>query len=268
MDCQEPAWVFDASGHTYRMTVANTRREREEAYSLVHRIYASRGFTEDDAGMLWYSAHNALSETVTFLVRNESGDAVASGTVIPDSPLGLPMERMYSREIDGFRRSGRRVCEINSLVSTVKEGGWRTRIVILKVFSAAFAYARNVLGFDDLVCVASPEHAKFYSRALLLDRIGDVREDPHANGADSVALRLDVTTAEERFLAKYGRKNDLRNLFRFFRPSSDEVLAFVEWLTASIRALDEETFRYFFVERRNLITTSRSGEFDRFRHVA
>lgn len=248
-------WSFDVDGHKYEMIVANTRSEREEAYSLVHRVYASQGFTESNESSLWYSIHNALPETVTFLVRNSDGQAVASGTVIPDSPLGLPMERMYVDEVEALRKSGRRVCEINSLVSTVTDEGWHSRIVILKVFSAAFAYARNVIGFDDLVCVTSPEHARFYSHVLMLDQVGGLRQDPHANGADSIALRLDVTTAEERFQARYANKSSTRNLFRFFRPSGIEVLEFVEWLSSSIRTLDERTFRHFFVERYDLVSS-------------
>jgi hypothetical protein len=160
---------------------------------------------------------------------------------------------MYQDEVAALRRSGRRMCEINSLVSSAAAAGWAGRSIILKVFSAAFSYARDILGADDLVCVTSPEHARFYRRVLLLDEIGPLRGDPHANGAASVALRLDTATAEQRFRDKYAGREDARNLFRFFRPSPEEVAECVRWIRRQLVALSEEDFHHFFFARQDLL---------------
>lgn len=262
MQAAGQARVFEIEGHSYALTVASTRLEREEAYQLVHKVYKAQGFADPESEGLWYSIHNALPGTVTFLVRNEAGEPIASGTVVPDSPFGLPMERMYGHEISELRDAGRRMCEINSLVSTVAGEGWNGRMIILKIFSAAFAYIKDVLNADDLVCVTSPEHAKFYSHVMMFDSIGDLRTDPHANGAASLALRLDVTTAEEKFREKYGHRQAMKNLFRFFRPSDSDVKQFRAWLLDSVSRLDVETFSHFFLERADLVSDLKQDQIE------
>jgi hypothetical protein len=245
--------VFRVGGRAYRLSIARTRAERMEAYGLVFDVYRAKGFTEPGAPPLWYSIHNALPGTVTFVVKDEDDVPLATGTVVPDSPFGLPMERMYAEEVDGLRRAGRRVCEINSLVSCVTSEGWRARKIILKVFSAAFWYARDVLGAEDLLCVTSPEHSRFYRRILLLDAIGPLRGDPHANDAPSVPLRLNTVTAEAAFQRKYGFRNGPRNLYRFFCPSQADILRLESWMRREIGPIDEMGFRYLFVETANLL---------------
>ena len=244
---------FEVDGRSYTLTVARTRTDRIAAYRLVFDTYHAQGFAEPGALPLWYSIHNCLPETVTFLVRNEDGAPVASGTVVPDSPFGLPLERMYPDEVDTLRRAGRRVCEINSLVSCAASEGWRGRTIIMEIFKAGLWYARDILGATDWLCVTSPEHARFYRHALLLDEIGPLRQDPHANGAASVLLRLDTTTAEAAFQRKYEGREGARNLYRFFCPSRTDVAWLETWMRQEIRPVDEADFCHFFLETQNLI---------------
>lgn len=259
--------TFEIEGQSYDLTVASSRQEREEAYRLVHRVYKAEGFTDPGSDGIWYSIHNALPSTVTFVVRDESGEAIAAGTAVPDSPFGLPMERMYGPEIAAMRKAGRRMCEINSLVSTVTGEGWRGRMIILKVFSAALAYIRDVLNYDDLVCVASPKHARFYGHVLMLDTIGGLRADPHANGAESIALRLDIANVAARFREKYAHRPSTRNLHSFFWPSVDDAVPFRAWLVDSVTPLDVETFAYFFLERVNLVSELQQDQIEYLRRA-
>ena len=75
-----PNPVFHVDGQTYTLSIARTRADRAEAYGLVFNVYQSSGFTEPGALPLWYSLHNALPETVTFVVKDEDGVPLASAS--------------------------------------------------------------------------------------------------------------------------------------------------------------------------------------------
>ncbi len=202
------------AGERCEIGVASTRKEREAAYAFVYRAYREEGFTGRGGGGLWYSLHHILPATATFIMcRN--GEIVATATAVPDSPLGLPMERMYREEIDGLRRQGRRPCEIAGLA--VRGASFSTRLqAILHMYRVVYYYAKFYLTAHDFTVVVSPEHARFYRRVLLFDEIGGERSDPNANGAASVAIRLDLVTAPERFRRRQAGPRPAYNMYDFF----------------------------------------------------
>lgn len=251
---------FVAQGQRYSLWVALTRAEREAVYRFVYDMYRDAGFCEPSRGGMRVSLHDALPGTATIVVESD-GRPVATATVVPDSPLGLPLERMYGPEVELLRDGGRSLCEINRLVCVGTRGRKRLDI-LLHVFRAAYYYSRTVLDADDFLIVVSPEHAHFYRRVLQFEDLGGLRADPHANGAASLALRLELSTASERMREKYAQQphSDFYDFFVRFANGVPEAMK--EWymLLQTVGVMTEEDFLYFFVEKSDLLRKASEAE--------
>ena len=103
-------YIFGSCGDC-EIRVASSIEDRRRAWELVYRIYAEKGYAENDSQGLWYGIHDALPETTTFIVERE-GEVVSALSVVFDSPLGLPSDNLYGPELDLMRGQGRRLCEI------------------------------------------------------------------------------------------------------------------------------------------------------------
>lgn len=177
---------FDLNGEyrigEYRIVVANIRELRERAWRLVYDAYLSKGYMQQDASGMRVLPQDALAETTTFLMERratgpacaDTGAAVATLTVIPDSPLGLPMDDLYRRELDELRSAGRKPWELGKFVSVGGkngENGHRTQI-LLHLFKLGYLTARRLGGATDFVVTVNPRHEAYYRKVLLFKRMG------------------------------------------------------------------------------------------------
>ena len=108
----------------WRIVVANTKELREKAFRLVYDVYIREGYDlrfGRESG-LWCTIHHLHPGTTIFLAEKE-GMLAGSVTVIPDSRLGLPTDRIFPEPLADLRKAGRRLSEISSLVVTEEPGG-------------------------------------------------------------------------------------------------------------------------------------------------
>ena len=96
--------------------VARSRRELEKAYALVYQEYLKRDYINEVESGWRISLHNAMPETTTFVGIMEE-EVLATVSIIPDSPLGLPMDCIYREELNQFRAQKKKICEISMLAS-------------------------------------------------------------------------------------------------------------------------------------------------------
>ncbi len=229
----------------YTVDIAATIEERKQAWALVYEKYREKGYAQSHPSRLWYSLHDALPETTTFLVRKH-GCNVATLTLVPDSPLTIPADRLYGDELQALRSRGRRICEITSLVSD--ESNRRRCVEVLRhMFKVAYLAARRLDGATDFVITVNPRHTLYYEKKMLFERVGDVRTYDKVGGAPAALLRLDLTTAEIRYKELLG-KDTLRC---FVNPATEKrVLA---WLRARRTRLNQSDVRTWFVNKRPLL---------------
>ncbi|MFH1022926.1 MAG: hypothetical protein V1809_06015 [Planctomycetota bacterium] len=246
-----PADCAAAAGMT--LHVANTRALREEAWGLVHRMYRARGMEKSNSAKMRILPADAHPEATTFLVRHD-GRCVATLTLVPDSPLGLPSGEVCAAAFEKLRREGRVFCEMTKLAVDVDDlpGGARAGIpALLDLFRLAYLTARWILGATDIVASARPHHARFYENTLLFAPIGGPAAYDSVEGTPGVPMRLDLTTAQARYFARYANRSGSRNLHDAFVREDDART--VAWIAEGRRPLVAEDFRYFFVEKTNLL---------------
>jgi hypothetical protein len=235
----------------WAITVASDRRSRERAWRLVHEVYCEKGYQPDRQQGIRLLLQDALPESATFLAEGSPRGAspLATLTLIPDSPLGLPMDALYGRELEALRSAGRRPCEIAKLVACVEE---RTGMeLLLHLFKLAYLYARRTADCTDFVITVHPRHEKYYRRLLLFEPIGETRPYDAVNGVPAVPMRLDLLSAEARYRAKFGGLSGRANLHAFF--VNDQEPAILDWLRSVRRPMSEADLRHFMVERSDLL---------------
>ncbi|MFC1672005.1 hypothetical protein ACFL01_02595 [Planctomycetota bacterium] len=239
---------FRAGGNRYTVRIADTRELREKAYRLMYDIYVKIGYGHPHPSRMWYSLYGLLPDTVTVLVMDRDR-AVATMTVVFDSPFGLPDDANYPEELNRQRAFGRNLAQIISLgVRADVCGGTK---VLVKLFNFAYFVARGIRGATDFVNTVIPRHAPFYYHKLLFEHVGEERYQPKT-GVNVVLIKLDFNEAEAETHREHGslqRPGSTRHtLYKHF-ASVQEAPEVVESLASRIRPITREDLD-FFLERR------------------
>jgi hypothetical protein len=248
----EPVSAADAE-----VIVAGTRELREQAWELVHDAYVSKGYMERCPSKMRLQLQDALPEATTFLARERgSGRALATLTVYPDGALGLPMDAIYRRELDGLRAAGRKPCEIAKLVADLdlREGAR----ILISLFRLAYLTVRRLEAGTDLVITVNPRHERYYRRLLLFERIGEVKSYGAVGGAPAVPLRLDLETVEQRYHERSAANGGRSDVHDFLVDSDEEPT--LERLRRERRPMSADDFRHFFARRVDLLRMATPSE--------
>jgi hypothetical protein len=230
--------------------IADTRDELEAAYRLVHDVYVQEGYADAHESGMRVNLRYALPTTTTFVGIHE-GKVVITMTLVGDSPLGLPMDAIFSRELYRLRRQGRFLAEVSALASdpSYRKG---TQALALFTNKIMWLYAIRNLKVDDLVIAINPKHRWVYRTLILFEPISSgVKSYHYVKDAPAIAMRLDLTNIMQRMERAYRGLPSGVHLFHFFvnerspqieLPTTDEP--YNVW--------NEELFSYFFEQRTDL----------------
>ena len=225
--------------------IANTLSELEDAYKLVHDVFVDSGYIDPHPLGLRVKIHNALPETTTFIAKFHQRIALTL-TLYPDSQLGVPMDSAYKRDIDKLRGQGRTVAEVGALASNVVIRNHGISMIANKII---INYATEFLGIDDIIITVHPRRRWVYESILLFEKIGKVKEYEEVKGNPAVALRLNLNTARERYMKKYGKKTLENNMYDFIFNKKISDLANFETIKNDEPIWTESLLSYFFKEK-------------------
>ncbi|MBT3185529.1 MAG: hypothetical protein HN342_13510 [Nitrospina sp.] len=244
---KQETFKFDNDRYTIR--VANDLNTRRQAYELIYDLYIEKGFAKPDMSEMWFSIHDALPNTVTFVVENQSGDMVGTATVILDTGMRLPIDTIYPEEIKALRSKGRCPSEVAHFgVRDNLKGGMQ---VLVKLFNFFYIYAHRICKSTDFVITVNPRHASFYKKALLFNQVGEERDYGKVNGAPAVLMHLDLSVPAQQIRLEHEQGKRTGTIYKYFYSTSEEP-EIAQKLIKTIRPMTEKEFRYFFVEQTNL----------------
>jgi hypothetical protein len=254
------SYTFGPAGE-YRVLVAADRSSRERALSLVYGVYLAAGLAEQRPSRMLITVHDALPGTTSFLVERaapggEAPAAVASLTLIPDGPLGLPIESVAGDALAELRGAGRHPVELAKLATvaaTEKRERNRRRPseeIVLHLFKLAYLAAVRAEQATDMVISVSAHQARFFRRVFLFEPLNGPRAG-RAERSLAVPLRLDLTTARQRHEKRASRGAGEHHLFSFF--INDQEPEILKWLRRRRTPLAPEDVRYLFAERTQLL---------------
>ncbi|MBI4358465.1 MAG: PilZ domain-containing protein [Candidatus Omnitrophica bacterium] len=182
---------------------AQTFEELKEAYHLVYQEFLKRGYSKEKQSKMYYHLYSLLPETRTFLLH-EKGTLLGTVTLVPQSALGLPMERVFPDEVKKLKEEGRKLAEV-TLLSVDQSAFGKNRFLLtnLKKLASAFRLFKILFdsaryhGITDLIIGMHPKHERLY-RYLAFETIGPIRSYPGAEGKPALLMRLDIKRAIER----------------------------------------------------------------------
>jgi hypothetical protein len=165
--------------------------------------------------------------------------------VVPDSPLGLPADKVFPEETGRLRASGAKLAEAVSLV----QGRLSERagmLVAAKLCEFTCLAAGRLLGATDLVITVNPRHESYYRRVMLFDRRGAEAPCDKVSGAPAVFLTLNFAEMQ-RHIERTELPEAPRTIYRrFMKPAAAGAAA--AHLGRQRRPLDEAALRRYFVE--------------------
>jgi hypothetical protein len=220
-----------------------------QAFRLQHDQYVAHAYMDPHPSGWRLSLYNALPETRVFVARSDDR-VVATMTLIPDSPLGLPMDEIYADELRQLRDEGRDLAEVSGLAM---DSAYQASGIAILLRLTRMMVIQAVQTESDLCIAVNPHHAAFYRKAFHFQAIGGLKQYRKVNGAPAVALRLDLALARS-----------LMNELRAGHPMISEVHGFlfdpvnVEQVIArlaedSARALSGEELLEFFFSRHDAL---------------
>jgi N-acyl-L-homoserine lactone synthetase len=179
--------------------VAAGREELEDIYRLRYQAYLGKGYISPNPSGMKTDEWDELPEAIQFVAVNE-GKVVGAVRLVLDSPKGLPMERVFAREVANLRTQGRKVAEASTLVvDTCNDEPDRRTWLSLCTALWQEAEARGV---DDLCIAVTRNHLKLYRR-LSFESMGAGRHYEALKGVFAYPLRLRVGKARAMSISDY-----------------------------------------------------------------
>ncbi len=234
--------------------VARTRQELEGAFSIVYKEYLKRGYIPKGyKSNLRISLYNALPTTTTFVAK-QGRKVVAGVTLIPDSPLGVPMDKIYKEELDILRRDGCKIAEVSQLAIDTELFGkgffsmfnFNKLMFIFKLFKVLFDYVMSINELTDLCIAVNPSHQYLY-KFLYFEQFAGLKYYGPVNRAPAVALRLKLTGVGERVKRK--------GIYKIFIADKSDPIS----LKGKFK-LDAGDLEYFFAKKSDIFKKSNAQQ--------
>ena len=205
----------EQSGRMVKIRSADSSGRRGSASVLINRMYATRGYRSSPLP-------TEREPTRITLVASEHDEVVGTITIGFDSASRLHVDDLFSSEVDGLRRAGRRVCEFTKLAM---DSVVRSKRVLAALFHVSYIYGHRLMAYDNLLIEVNPRHVRYYTRMLGFRAIGEPRLNLRVN-APAVLMSLDFSHARER-IAKFGGKPQYslleRSLYPYFFSRAEEA---------------------------------------------
>lgn len=176
----------DRPGTGLTFQCAHTIDEVVDAWQLVYTAYRRKKLIHPNRQRL-HTTRYAVGNHATVITGRMGPLVVSTMTAILDNPVGLPLDRVYSDDLDSLRARGRKMMEI-SLFADRRENLARSSASLLQLMRFAWQWgiSKNV---TDFVIGVHPRHARFYSRAFGFEPSGPERTYPAVNDHPVVFLR-------------------------------------------------------------------------------
>jgi hypothetical protein len=198
---------LESDERNFQIRLASTECGRNNASSLIHRMYSSRGYKVSETVL---DCPNRVTVTIS-----EDEFVIGTITLGIDSPSGILADEMFSQEVDEFRERDRRVCELTKLAF---DPATRSKIALASLFHIIFIYLKRVLNCTDIFIEVNPRHRKFYERMLGFRKYGPKKMNLRVN-APAYLLCVETEHVEEQ-IQKHGgtagHANAEKSLYPYF----------------------------------------------------
>jgi len=207
----DAAAAVSPSNVRYKVRVARTPEQIEQADALVEKMYGSRGYQVQAT-----SPDQQLMPSVCLLVYDEQQTPVGTVTAGFGNPFALRADELYQSELDALRHAGARVMEMTRFA--IDSHGIHSARIQAALFNVSYICGK-LAGFNQVVIELNPRHVAYYERYFGFRQIGKERCCPRVN-APAVLLGLDfdyIAHQVQRLAGKPDSSAEARkSLYRHF----------------------------------------------------
>lgn len=168
--------------------VAESPRERAGAFRLIYEAYTHCGLSEANPHGMRVTPYQLLPSTTVFVAMLR-GEVVCTVSLVEDGDLGLPMESIFSREVNRLRRSGARLAEVSALAD--RRGDFERILPVFVNLNRLVGQFARRHGLSHVLIAVHPKHSRFYKRFMAFELIGDEKAYPTVLNRPAVPLGLD-----------------------------------------------------------------------------
>ena len=221
--------------------VANRFELRQKAYEFVYKVYLDEGYIKRENSKLRLSIYDALPDTTTLVAEDHKGNFCGTITMVLDSPIGLPSDLQYKKEVDRLRNAGRNICE---LISFGIDRNQRGSVNILAgLIYCCYLILWFIKESTDSIINVIPSQAGFYCNNLFFRKIGNEKKCPRTSGIPALLLNLRLSLLSEL------REKKRVFPFSMFQHSYQEEMEIVSKLKRMLLPIFDEEFYTFFIEK-------------------
>lgn len=238
--------------------LATTSEELAQAYSLLHDSYVKEGYMTAAQSGLRCTIFHALPGSAV-LVAKKGETVIATVTLIKDSSMGLPSDKEYFNENEGYREKGFRLCEVSALAIHPE---FRAGLITFHLIKFLWHYSADILDVNMLCCVVNPKALDFYKAYLNFQRNGHEISYDFVLGAKGVHITRDLTNHKAWMKKTFHHLKPKSNLYSFFYEEKSSFI-FPEATTPNILSptFTKETFENFFCQRTDVLKTADPKDF-------
>ncbi|MDG5814411.1 PilZ domain-containing protein [Chitinispirillales bacterium ANBcel5] len=237
--------------------IAQTKDELEQAFKIVHDTYVMEKFIEPQAHGMRLTLYHSLPFTTTFIGKNKD-EVVVACTLFLESVLGLPMDKIFHKELKILRNNRRLIAELGSFA--VKPG-WKSSSVNLAIHlhKLITQYTIKYFNLDDIVITINPKHKTYYQHVWLFEPIGREKVYKAINGNPAIAMYYNLRTAEQRMKESYENSPENCNIYDFIFKKKSSCL---QWPDnhAPIIVWNKDLLHYFFEEKTSIFADSNKDD--------
>lgn len=249
---------FTAGAATYKIAISQA--ELEESFHLVWQSYVDAGLQPADSDPIRFTKYHLAPDTKVFVAKyhpelreqapdysklEEPGRIVGTLTMVPDSPMGLPLEEVCGPQIDELREEGGRLVEI---IALAVDPAFRNRNLMMQLYKMMVDYV-CLEGYTDITCSVTKRHIRFYQSLLLFEPVGDLYPYSAANGMEVQCHRINIERGRQVAKEVYHDRHFDADLYTFFFTDNPEV----NRPAGKGEPWDESMLRYFLSERTRFI---------------
>ena len=234
--------------------MAKTQTELETAFKLLHDAYVEQGFISTQANGMHLNVAHALPST-SILIAKLEGKVIGTISIIRDTPLGLPMEKVF--DISKLKLNGSRVAEFSCLAIDPKFRRKKGKDVFFPLTLFAAKFAKDYFGVDYLVFNLYPHHADFYNAIFGSEHLIRNKIFPkNYMGAPATGIKLDLNNVESFARKKYFGLGPGRDLYSYTFKKNHSYFKFPDSLKGFINypVMTPQMLSYFFLEKSHLFS--------------
>lgn len=195
------------------LKIADTQEELEQAYRLLHDSYVGQKLMDVHPSNMRFNIWSALPYTSVVIAKIEN-EVVGTVSLICDSPVQLPADKIFLNENNYFRSQKQRLVEASAFAVNPKyrQSGHKISLYLMKYL---YQYTSSILKADLLIATVRVSAVDFYKALFAFSQNGKNTPHTFVKGAKvghiSMSLKADHAEKVKEIYSKYPDSSNLHS---------------------------------------------------------